>query len=71
MFFFVTENIPDGLQNGCAKCSEFQRKNTRKILNFILKNKRPWFDQLEQKYDPERAYRVKFADEIKKEGIML
>lgn len=69
--FIFTENIPDALQNGCVKCSEFQRRNTKKIVNYILKEKRPWFDELEQKYDPQRNYRKKFAEEIKREGILL
>lgn len=68
---FFTENIPDALTNGCIKCSDFQRNNTKKILNYILKEKRPWYDELEQKYDPDHVYRQKYAEDIKREGILL
>lgn len=37
----------------------------------MIKEKRDWFLELEKKYDPDRTYRTRFAEDIKNEGILL
>ncbi|CAH0550933.1 unnamed protein product [Brassicogethes aeneus] len=63
--------LPDALKSDCSKCSEKQREGSLKVLRHLVKNKRNWFDELITKYDPQGAYRAKYKEEYKKEGIVL
>lgn len=68
---FVTEILPDALKTGCKKCTDVQRRQGRKVLDFLVKNKPQQFKELEAQYDPGHAYRTKYANELKAEGIVL
>nr|WJJ63297.1 chemosensory protein 12 [Pachyrhinus yasumatsui] len=63
--------IREAFENYCEKCSERQRNGARKVIFFLIKNKREWWNELQQKYDADNKYVVKYADELKKEGIVL
>ncbi|XP_066259548.1 ejaculatory bulb-specific protein 3-like isoform X1 [Euwallacea similis] len=67
----LKNNLPDGLENGCSKCSPKQKEIGRKVLKFLIEEKRPYFDQLEAKYDPNGKYRARYDADLKKEGIQL
>ncbi|XP_066259549.1 ejaculatory bulb-specific protein 3-like isoform X2 [Euwallacea similis] len=67
----LKDNLPDGLENGCSKCSPKQKEIGRKVLKFLIEEKRPYFDQLEAKYDPNGKYRARYDADLKKEGIQL
>nr|AUF73002.1 chemosensory protein [Anoplophora chinensis] len=63
--------LPDAIDNECAKCSEKQKDGARKVIHYVIKNKRDWWTELEAIYDPEGKYRKKYEEQAKKEGIDL
>nr|WJJ63296.1 chemosensory protein 11 [Pachyrhinus yasumatsui] len=67
----LKDNLPDAMENGCSKCSEYQNNTGQKVLKFLVEKKRDYYDQLEAKYDPEGKYRNKYQDDLKEAGIKL
>ncbi|RZC39775.1 chemosensory protein [Asbolus verrucosus] len=63
--------LPDALSTSCKKCSETQKQGTKRIIQYLIKNKRNWWDQLEAKYDPTGSYRIQYEKELKEQGIQL
>nr|XP_023025546.1 ejaculatory bulb-specific protein 3-like [Leptinotarsa decemlineata] len=63
--------LPDALKTRCEKCNEKQKEGARKMIHYLIKEKRAWWNELEAVYDPEGTYRKTYADELKKEGIDL
>ncbi|KAL1493816.1 hypothetical protein ABEB36_009502 [Hypothenemus hampei] len=63
--------LPDALHTECSKCSESQKKGSRKIMRHLIDNKPEWWKQLEAKYDKEGTYQKKYREELKKDGINL
>ncbi|KAF2878638.1 hypothetical protein ILUMI_27535 [Ignelater luminosus] len=63
--------LPDALKTGCSKCTDVQKRQSKKVINFLIKNRLEQFKKLEAKFDPDRAYRTKYAEELKAEGIVL
>nr|AVM86429.1 chemosensory protein [Corythucha ciliata] len=68
---FLKETVPDALATGCSKCSQKQRNGMFKVMKFMIQKKRGDFNKLAAIYDPQGAYRNKFAAEAKKHGINL
>lgn len=47
------EYLPEALQNDCAKCSEAQKRNLKKVVTYLrTHNPRDW-QALSAKYDPQ------------------
>nr|WJJ63289.1 chemosensory protein 3 [Pachyrhinus yasumatsui] len=63
--------LPDALENNCSKCNETQRNGARKVIHFLIDNKRSWWNELSAKYDPDGSYLKKYEEEAKKENIKL
>ncbi|CAG9860081.1 unnamed protein product [Phyllotreta striolata] len=63
--------LPDALKTKCAKCSESQKNGAKKMIRYMLKNKKDMWKELEAVYDPEGIYKKTFADELKAEGIEI
>ncbi|XP_019866891.1 ejaculatory bulb-specific protein 3 [Aethina tumida] len=63
--------LPEALQTDCAKCNEKQKEGAKKVLRFLVKNKRPVFDEVAAKFDPEKIYINKYRAEFEKEGITV
>lgn len=61
MIILFSENLPDAISNDCAKCSDKQKEMTKKMLEFLIKKKHDWYEELETKYDPEGKYRDRFT----------
>ncbi|XP_045479411.1 ejaculatory bulb-specific protein 3-like isoform X2 [Harmonia axyridis] len=55
----IRENLPDALKTECSKCTEKQKENAKKTLNFLFDEKPDLYKELEAKYDPEQIYRKK------------
>ncbi|XP_017070249.1 ejaculatory bulb-specific protein 3 [Drosophila eugracilis] len=51
--------LPDALQSDCSKCTEVQRRNSQKVINFLRANKAGEWKLLLDKYDPKGIYRAK------------
>ncbi|CAH1104139.1 unnamed protein product [Psylliodes chrysocephalus] len=65
----LKEILPDALKTKCEKCSEKQKSGAKKLIRFMLKERRNMWDELEAVYDPEGIYRKTYEKELKEEGI--
>ncbi|CAB3234961.1 unnamed protein product [Arctia plantaginis] len=50
-------HIKDALQNGCAKCTDKQRKMARKVVKHLKEKEQDYYKQMVSKYDPEDKYK--------------
>ncbi|XP_045480806.1 ejaculatory bulb-specific protein 3-like [Harmonia axyridis] len=64
-------NMPDALKTGCSKCTDKQKGMSKKVVNFLLEKKPDMYKKLEDKFDPEGVYRMKYKAELEAEGIKL
>ncbi|XP_072386791.1 ejaculatory bulb-specific protein 3-like [Diabrotica undecimpunctata] len=67
----LKDNLADALQTNCSKCSEKQKNGSKKVIIFLAKNKKPMFDEVVAKWDPENKYITEHKDELAKEGIII
>ncbi|XP_054277358.1 ejaculatory bulb-specific protein 3-like [Macrosteles quadrilineatus] len=67
----LKKNLPEALENECAKCSEKQSVNAEKVLKFIYEKKQDMFKELEAKYDPDNKYRMKYKKRIEAAGVKV
>ncbi|XP_044263393.1 ejaculatory bulb-specific protein 3-like [Tribolium madens] len=65
----LKKDIPEALQNGCAKCNEKHKEGARKVIHHLIENKPNWWQELESKFDPQGEYKKKYDDLLKKEGL--
>lgn len=56
----LKEVIPDALITNCAKCNEKQQASVKKVVSFMVKNRRKDYDALVAKYDPQGIYRENY-----------
>ncbi|PZC77869.1 hypothetical protein B5X24_HaOG200665 [Helicoverpa armigera] len=49
-------HIKDALQTSCTKCTQKQRKASRKVVKHIRANELDYWKQLLAKYDPDSIY---------------
>lgn len=56
----LKEIIPDALITNCQKCNEKQRQSVKKVVGFLVKNRRKDYDALVAKYDPQGIYRENY-----------
>ncbi|KAK4885677.1 hypothetical protein RN001_001948 [Aquatica leii] len=63
--------LPDALQTDCQKCTEVQKTQSTKVIDFLVKNKIEMFQELEKIFDPNREYRKTFGEKLKAAGIVL
>nr|QXT24549.1 chemosensory protein 3 [Spodoptera frugiperda] len=62
----LKEHIREALENECGKCTETQKKGTRRVIEYLINNEEAYWNELTAKYDPERKYTVKYESELKK-----
>ncbi|XP_044758895.1 ejaculatory bulb-specific protein 3-like [Coccinella septempunctata] len=67
----IRKHIPEIMETCCAKCSDKQKENGKKMTEFLIKNKPEMVKQMLDKYDPDRKYLEKCADHLKSQGIDL
>ncbi|XP_049823822.1 uncharacterized protein LOC109595898 [Aethina tumida] len=63
--------LPEAIKTDCLKCNDRQKQNTRKVLVYLGKNRRQYFDEVLAKFDGDRTYRNKYKSEFAKEGISV
>ncbi|KAK7865711.1 hypothetical protein R5R35_005506 [Gryllus longicercus] len=61
----LKKSIPDALTNDCAKCTNFQKNGSGKVIKHLRENKPADWQRLQAKYDPEDVYMTKFAENRK------
>ncbi|XP_028141522.2 ejaculatory bulb-specific protein 3-like [Diabrotica virgifera virgifera] len=67
----LKDNLADALKTNCSKCSEKQNNGSKKVIKFLVKNKKPTFDEVAAKYDPENKYINEHREELAKDGIIV
>ncbi|KAJ8925810.1 hypothetical protein NQ315_009660 [Exocentrus adspersus] len=65
----LKKHVGDALETGCAKCSEAHKAGVRRVIKYLVENRKDWWDQLVQKYDPNGVYRKKYQNLGKQENI--
>lgn len=66
MVFFPFKGVlPDALQTDCVKCNEKQKKGTKRVITYLIKNRPEIWSQLEVVYDPEGIYRKRYEADLK------
>ncbi|XP_056639217.1 ejaculatory bulb-specific protein 3-like [Diorhabda carinulata] len=63
--------LKEALETKCAKCSEAQIEAAKKIGIHLIKNKRPWFDELVEAFDPDHTKLDQYKEDLKAEGVEL
>nr|ALZ41689.1 chemosensory protein 1 [Liriomyza sativae] len=56
--------LPDALQSECSKCTEVQKRNSQKVINFLRANKPGDWKILLDKYDSKGIYRSKYGKQL-------
>jgi hypothetical protein len=67
----VAGTLPDALETDCSKCSDKQKTGSTKIIHFLIDNKKEDWENLEAKYDPSGAYRMRYEAEEKNGGVSI
>ncbi|KAG5671619.1 hypothetical protein PVAND_001812 [Polypedilum vanderplanki] len=52
--------LPETLETNCAKCSDKQRRQTRKLIDHLENKKPQLFKQVQAKFDPTGEYTRNF-----------
>ncbi|EFA07418.1 chemosensory protein 17 precursor [Tribolium castaneum] len=65
----LKKDIPDALQNECAKCNEKHKEGVRKVIRHLIKNKPSWWQELQEKYDPKGEYKSRYNHFLEEEGL--
>ncbi|CAG9563990.1 unnamed protein product [Danaus chrysippus] len=58
-------HIKDAIENRCDKCTEAQRNGTKTVIRHLINHEPASWEELVQKYDPERKYVVKYETELR------
>ena len=61
----LREHIKDALENECVKCTEAQKKGTRRVIKHMINKEPEFWTELCDKYDPERKYTHKYEKELR------
>ncbi|XP_023179630.1 ejaculatory bulb-specific protein 3 [Drosophila hydei] len=57
--------LPDALQSECSKCTEVQRRNSNKVINYLRARRPGDWKLLLDKYDSKGIYRSKYEKNAK------
>ncbi|XP_075165823.1 ejaculatory bulb-specific protein 3-like [Haematobia irritans] len=57
----LKSTIPEALKNACNKCSDKQKKIADEVLQYLKDKRKSQFEELLDKYDPERIYLTKYS----------
>ncbi|KAL6265157.1 hypothetical protein P5V15_005243 [Pogonomyrmex californicus] len=63
--------IHEALETECAKCSDHQKQVVRKVIKFLVINKRDMWNDLKAKYDPDGEFTKKYENMAKEEGVQI
>uniref|UniRef100_U5ESI4 Protein serine/threonine kinase aedes aegypti n=1 Tax=Corethrella appendiculata TaxID=1370023 RepID=U5ESI4_9DIPT len=60
----LKKTLPDALKTNCDKCTEIQRRNSRKVIDHLQVKKPQEWKKLLDKYDPQGVYKSNFEERI-------
>lgn len=53
--------LPDAIQTDCSKCTNDQKRNSRKVITFLRTRRPQDWKKLTDKYDPQGLYNKRAA----------
>ncbi|CAH0713341.1 unnamed protein product, partial [Brenthis ino] len=53
-------NLPDAIENDCKKCTDKQKVGADKVMHYIIDHKPEDWDKLENKYNSDGTYKLKY-----------
>lgn len=53
----IAELLPDAIQSDCSKCSAAQKRNSKKVINFLRTRRPQDWKSLTDKYDPKGLFK--------------
>lgn len=56
--------MTDALETECVKCSDRQKEVAKKVIKYMVENKKSMWDELKVKYDPEGKYMKKYEGNL-------
>ncbi|CAG9563991.1 unnamed protein product [Danaus chrysippus] len=56
----LKNNLPDAIDNDCHKCTQKQKEGADKVMHFIIDNRPEDWDELEEKYNSDGSYKLKY-----------
>ncbi|XP_049877085.1 ejaculatory bulb-specific protein 3-like [Pectinophora gossypiella] len=62
----LKRNLPDAIDNDCAKCTERQREGADQVMFYIIDHRPDDWDKLEIKYKSDGSYKKKYLESKKK-----
>ncbi|CAH1364948.1 unnamed protein product [Tenebrio molitor] len=65
----LKKDIPEALQNECAKCNQKHKDGIKKVLRHLINNKPTWWEEVQVKFDPTGEYKKKYTNFLEKEGL--
>ncbi|XP_068895997.1 ejaculatory bulb-specific protein 3-like [Tenebrio molitor] len=66
----LKKDIPEALQNECAKCNQKHKEGIKKVLHHIIENKPEWWEEVQAKFDPKGEYKQKYSNFLEEEGLI-
>ncbi|XP_072942440.1 allergen Tha p 1-like [Epargyreus clarus] len=61
----LKSHIREALENRCAKCTDTQRKGTRRVITHLINNEPDYWNQLTAKYDPTHQFTKQYETELR------
>ncbi|XP_050681480.1 allergen Tha p 1-like [Leptidea sinapis] len=61
----LKSHIKEALEENCGKCTDTQKKGTRRVIGHFINNESDYWNQLKAKYDPKNQYSVKYEQELR------
>ncbi|XP_077258942.1 ejaculatory bulb-specific protein 3-like isoform X2 [Temnothorax americanus] len=67
----LKKHITEALETECVKCSDHQKAVIKKVIKFLVLNKRDMWNELKAKYDSNGKYAKKYEDMAKEENVEI
>ncbi|KAL3289152.1 hypothetical protein HHI36_003589 [Cryptolaemus montrouzieri] len=61
----LRKRLPEALETGCAQCSEKETEASKRVSKFLMTEKPELWQQLLDKYDPDKKYRAMYEEKLK------
>ncbi|XP_070512622.1 ejaculatory bulb-specific protein 3-like [Cardiocondyla obscurior] len=65
----MKKDITITLESKCGDCTDGDKKKLKKVIEFLIKNKKETWDELKAKFDPNDKYMKQYEDMVKEGGV--
>nr|WIW78358.1 chemosensory protein 24/26b [Heliconius charithonia] len=67
----LKEHLQDALETGCEKCTDFQDKESKRVIKHLIKQELEIWKELTDRFDPKGIWRKKYEEQARAEGIII